>query len=229
LDIAISLLVFELHVRELIGVAALRRIMHDWIGRNIPNPGRVASPPAGRSSCRRSRRGFVALGLDHRCRATDHPRHMSPEPASGSRLLTIGYQGRSLSDLVRRLRQRRVVLLVDVREIARSRRPEFNAAPLAAALERAGIRYEHAPQLGSPTRLRKALYESGDFERFAGLYLAFVRRWRTDDVADLARVVRREGTVCILCYESDAELCHRHIVATEALRARGGDFIIEHL
>jgi uncharacterized protein (DUF488 family) len=154
---------------------------------------------------------------------------MHSEPASGSRLLTIGYQGRSLSELVRRLHERHVVLLIDVREIARSRRPEFNAAPLSAALERVGIRYEHVPQLGSPTRLRKALYESGDFERFAGLYLAYVRRWRGDDVAQLTRAVRREGTVCILCYESDAEMCHRHIVAAEALRVRGGRIIVEHI
>jgi uncharacterized protein (DUF488 family) len=155
---------------------------------------------------------------------------MPPGPASGSRLLTIGYQGRSLANLVRRLRDRQVVLLIDVREIARSRRPEFNATPLSAALERAGIRYEHAPHLGSPSRLRKTLYETGDFERFAGLYLAYVRRWRTEDVADLTRAVHREGTVCILCYESDPELCHRHIVAAEALRARGGrQLIVEHL
>jgi len=155
---------------------------------------------------------------------------MPTELLTGSRLLTIGYQGRSLSGLVRRLRDRQVVLLIDVREIARSRRPEFNGSRISAALARTGIRYEHAPQLGSPSTLRRALYESGDFERFAGLYLAYVRRWRTDDVADLTRTVRREGTVCILCYENDAELCHRHIVAAEALRSRGGSRLtVEHI
>lgn len=149
---------------------------------------------------------------------------------SGSRLLTIGYQGRSLDELVRRLRRRHVRLLVDVREVARSRRPEFNGSRLADAVGRAGVRYQHAPALGSPSSLRRTLYESGDFERFADLYLAFVRRWRTDDVAGLTRLVRREGSVCILCYEHDAMVCHRHIVATEALRARGGGaLVIEHL
>lgn len=155
---------------------------------------------------------------------------MRTEPASGSRLLTIGYQGRSLAELVARLRARDVRLLVDVREVARSRRPEFNQGRLAAALDAAGIGYRHAPDLGSPGSLRRALYETGDFERFAGLYLAYVRRWRMDDVANLTRTVRREGTVCILCYESDAASCHRHIVATEALRARGGaHLVVEHL
>ena len=155
---------------------------------------------------------------------------MRLEPASGSRLLTIGYQGQSLTELVRRLRSREVRLLIDVREIARSRRPEFNRSRLSKALARAGIRYQHVPELGSPSGLRRALYESGDFERFADLYLAYVRRWRTSDVADLTRIVRREGTVCILCYESDATQCHRHIVAAEAQRARGGNSLsIEHL
>src|SRR5258708_7875988 len=155
---------------------------------------------------------------------------MQHEPASGSRLLTIGYQGRSLEGLVRRLRSRDVRLLVDVREIARSRRPEFNQSRLSDALERAGIRYQHAPELGSPTAMRRALYETGDFDRFAGLYLAYVRRWRLDDVASLTRLVRREGTVCILCYENEASACHRHIVASEALRARGGsELTVEHI
>ena len=131
---------------------------------------------------------------------------------------------------MRRLRTHGVRLLVDVRAVARSRRPEFNGVRLAAALERAGIRYQHAGELGSPGSLRRALHESGDFERFAGLYLAHLRRWRKDDVADLRRLVRREGTVCILCYENEAARCHRHIVASEILRARCGlGLVVEHI
>jgi hypothetical protein len=42
------------------------------------------------------------------------------------RLLTIGYQGRSLADLVQRLVANDVQLLLDLRRVARSRRPEFN-------------------------------------------------------------------------------------------------------
>ena len=170
---------------------------------------------------------FVQVDPTH---STTHHATVKTGSGAGSRLLTIGYQGRSLPDLVARLRARDVRLLVDVREVARSRRPEFNQRRLAAALDEAGIAYRHSPELGSPGSLRRALYESGDFERFAGLYLAYVRRWRMDDVAGLTRAVRREGTVCILCYESDAASCHRHIVATEAMRARGGThLVVEHL
>ncbi len=157
-------------------------------------------------------------------------RRVAVELASGSRLLTIGYQGRSLTELVRRLRNRDVRLLVDVRERARSRRPEFNQSRLSAAVVSARIAYVHLPSLGSPIKIRRALYETGDFERFAGLYLAYVRRWRLDEVAVLASYVRQQGTVCILCYESGAELCHRSILANEALRIRARPyFSIEHI
>ncbi len=155
---------------------------------------------------------------------------MHDEPASGSHLLTIGYQGRTLPEVVRRLRVRDVRLLVDVRKVARSRRPEFNHWRLAEALNGAGIEYKHAPALGSPSSLRRLLYETGDFDRFAGLYLAYVRRWQMTALAGLTRLVRKNGRVCILCYETDAMSCHRHIVAAEAIRARGGSrLIVEHI
>jgi len=134
------------------------------------------------------------------------------------RLATIGYQGRTLRQLVRRLLDHDVRVLLDIRKVARRRRPDFNRNRIEAALGRAGIEYRHLPDLGSSRRLRKHLYETGDFERFRGLYLSYVRRWRLSEVRALANEARREGTICILCYESDAASCHRGIVAAEALR-----------
>ena len=141
--------------------------------------------------------------------------------AQVERLATIGYQGRTLRQLVRRLREHDVRVLLDIRKVARSRRPDFNGTRMASALMRAGIEYQHLPALGSSQRLREHLYQTGDFERFRGLYLAYVRRWRRAEVRALARAARREGTICILCYESDAASCHRGIVAAEALRTHG--------
>lgn len=141
--------------------------------------------------------------------------------ASSERLATIGYQGRTLRQLVRRLAENDVRVLLDIRKVARSRRPDFNGHRIEAAVGRAGITYRHVPTLGSSRRLREHLYETGDFERFRGLYLAYVRRWRRSEVRALASEARREGTICILCYESDATTCHRGIVAAEALRADG--------
>lgn len=137
---------------------------------------------------------------------------------SPDRLLTIGYEGRTLRGLIRRLVDNDVDVLLDIREVARSRRPDFNSGRLAAAAVRAGIAYRHIPELGSSRKLRVHLYETRDFDRFAGYYLAYVRRWRLAEVRSVARAARIEGTVCILCYESDHARCHRGIVAAEALR-----------
>src|SRR5438445_5775985 len=125
------------------------------------------------------------------------------------RLATIGYQGRTLRQLVRRLRQHDVRVLLDIRKVARSRRPDFNGSRIEIAVARAGIEYRHLPELGSSRRLREHLYDTGDFERFRGLYLSYVRRWRLSEVHALAKEARREGTICILCYESDPADCHR--------------------
>jgi len=143
-------------------------------------------------------------------------------------LLTIGYQGRSLVDLVRRLRAHDVHTLVDVREIARSRRPDFNQGRLADAVRTADIAYLHMPELGSKGAARRELYETGDFERFAGLYLRYVRRWRLAQVRQLCQLADRSGVVCILCYEADHEVCHRSIVANEAVRLKTKVFV-QHL
>lgn len=155
---------------------------------------------------------------------------MASELASGSCLFTIGYQGRSLEQLITTLRRHDVRLLIDVREVARSRRPEFNAAHLSVKLARWDIGYKHFPTLGSPRRLRATLFETHDFERFAGLYLAYVRRWRLPVVDELRRLARHRGMVCILCYESDAAACHRGILADEARsRAHRQPLMIRHI
>src|SRR5207237_3004513 len=130
-------------------------------------------------------------------------------------LLTIGYQGRTLSQLVARLVKRDVRVLIDIREKARSRRPEFNERQLADAVRRRGIEYLHLPSLGSKTAARRELYATGDFERFAGFYLSYVRRWRIPEVRELYRLIYREGVVCILCYEADTDQCHLSLVGSE--------------
>jgi len=91
-----------------------------------------------------------------------------------------------------------------------------------------GIDYLHIPTLGSKTAARHDLYETGDFERFAGLYLSYVRRWRVPDLKELCRLASREGVVCIMCYEADHEQCHRSIVASEAIRLRS-TVHVEHI
>ena len=66
-------------------------------------------------------------------------------------LFTVGYQGRTLPQFVKLLREQDITLLVDVRERPVSRKRGFSALPLSEALRKVGIGYESDRQLGNPT------------------------------------------------------------------------------
>jgi uncharacterized protein (DUF488 family) len=69
-------------------------------------------------------------------------------------VFTIGYEGRSLQDILRLLKSHHIQVLLDVGENAVSRKPGFGCGPLARAVEAEGIRYLHEPLLGNPQNNR---------------------------------------------------------------------------
>lgn len=138
--------------------------------------------------------------------------------AASTPLATIGYEGATLPALLDALRDAGVSLLVDVRAVARSRRPGFAKSRLAAALAEAGIGYQHLRGLGTPADGRAAARAG----RHAEMRTVFRSHLATPeaqgDLAVLTDLVAREH-VCLLCFEADPRHCHRLLVA-EALAAR---------
>ena len=65
-------------------------------------------------------------------------------------IVSVGYQGRSVGELIDVLRQGGVEVLVDVRLNPISRKPGFSKNPLSQALAEAGIGYRHERELGNP-------------------------------------------------------------------------------
>ncbi len=140
-------------------------------------------------------------------------------------LFTIGYEGRDVPDLVGRLVEHGVDVLVDVRERAQSRKTGFSKTALSEELGDAGIDYLHVPALGSPRALRQWARETGDVDTFFVEYrrhldghLDSIRQ-----VADLGRSKR----ICLLCFEEDHRMCHRSVVARSARASMRGR--IQHL
>lgn len=127
-------------------------------------------------------------------------------------LSTIGYQGASLAGLIATLRESGIGVLVDVRDVAYSRRPEFSSRALAAALEAAGLAYVHLRGLGNPKSSRDAA-KAGDIAAYRRLFAEHMTsplaRADLDRLAELAR----NGGACIMCYERDPAECHRSLVA----------------
>lgn len=126
-------------------------------------------------------------------------------------LYTIGYEGLDLPEFVVRLKGSGVKRVVDVRELPLSRRRGFSKSPLAEALEREGIRYEHVRALGNPKPLRER-FKSGDVDGGARRYRTYLHNGSRSALIELAESIDGEKT-CLLCVERSHVDCHRSIIA----------------
>jgi uncharacterized protein (DUF488 family) len=130
------------------------------------------------------------------------------------RLVSIGYEGRDINELIRYLRQESVDVLVDVRLNPISRKPGLSKRRLAESLASAGIDYVHMRELGNPKDNREG-FRAGD-------RLARDRFWqllRTEEATQALRHVTElldNEVVALLCFEGEHSDCHRGLVA-EAL------------
>jgi uncharacterized protein (DUF488 family) len=128
-------------------------------------------------------------------------------------LATIGYEAATIPDLLGALGAGGVELLVDVRAVARSRRPGFAKTKLAANLKGAGIDYLHLRGLGTPADGRAAA-RAGRHDTLREIYGEHLDTVAAqEDLATLAGVVRAGRRVCLLCFEADPAHCHRSMVA----------------
>ena len=127
-------------------------------------------------------------------------------------LLTIGYEGCTIQNVLESLKAARVGLLIDVRAVPRSRKPGFSKRQLAAGLDAQGIPYIHLQGLGTPKAGRDAV-RAGRPEHMQAIFREHMASDQAQ--ADLARAtsLARETRVCLLCFERDPGCCHRRIVA----------------
>lgn len=133
---------------------------------------------------------------------------------------TIGYEGKTIAQFIDKLKRFNVEQLVDVREIALSRKNGFAKTALRKMLAESGIVYKHLPELGSPTQIRHKLHEEGDYELFFKEYTESLERDESQKaLTNLEELAHIRRTV-IMCFEFDVEKCHRKIIK-ERLTADG--------
>jgi uncharacterized protein (DUF488 family) len=142
---------------------------------------------------------------------------------SAMRVFTIGHGTRPAEELVDCLAEVGVLTLVDVRRFPGSRRnPQYNRAPLAAALDQAGVAYVHAEELGGRRRGeasegRFACIREPAFRSYAG------RMGRPEWQQALAEPVAAPSP-CFMCAETPWQRCHRRLIA-DLLAARGYEVV----
>ncbi len=129
-----------------------------------------------------------------------------------SKLWTIGYERVGIPDFIAALKTAKIKTLLDVREIANSRRAGFSKKSLAASLDAAGIAYIHMKALGTPKAGREAA-RKGDVKTMHRIFKARLAEPESQlalaEAADLAK----QSRVCLMCLEHDWRVCHRAIVA----------------
>ncbi|MCE5194039.1 MAG: DUF488 domain-containing protein [Nitrospiraceae bacterium] len=147
------------------------------------------------------------------------------EPVS---LLTVGYEGRNISEFIDNLLNKKVRTLIDVREIPASRKFGFSKNQLLGHLEEVGIKYIHIKDLGSPKTLREKLRENNDFDSFFKKYSAYIQT-RLDIVKKIYEDIIMHEKSCIMCFERNPSQCHRKIVAEKVKEIDGNGLVITHI
>lgn len=143
-------------------------------------------------------------------------------------MFTIGYEGLSPEAFLDRLIEHNVDVLADVREIPMSRKKGFSKSKLENLLKKHEIEYVHLKDLGSPTPLRRKLKLDHDYGSFFKEYSIHLLGSATNSLEILQKLaVQRK--VCLMCFERDANHCHRRIVAEEVKKMDGNGLVVKHL
>lgn len=142
-------------------------------------------------------------------------------------IFTLGYQGHSIASFVELLQAHGITAIIDVRERPFSRKPDFTKKRLAAHLEAAGISYVHLVELGTPKPIRDEVRRSKNYPAFFAAVMPLIE---AEELALQAVIARAEAETCaLLCFEAQAEECHRLAVADALVRRAGERLRVEHL
>jgi uncharacterized protein (DUF488 family) len=127
-------------------------------------------------------------------------------------LFTIGYEGKTMEEFLAEVAAAGVERVIDVRAVAASRRPGFSKTALANALRERGVDYLHLRPLGTPAAGREAARKG----RTAEMRRIYAGQLETDEAAltmEQALAAAAERPSALLCFEAEAEGCHRSMLA----------------
>ena len=135
---------------------------------------------------------------------------------SDQTLFTIGYEGKSIEAFINLLIINDVRLICDDRKNPLSRKFGFSKNKLSHISETIGIKYLHVPELGIESEKRKLLKTNNDYDALFSEYESNISSF-LPYLEDIYSMILSHNRVALLCYESDAAMCHRHIIRDQLL------------
>ena len=127
-------------------------------------------------------------------------------------IFTIGYEKAKPDDFMAALSAAGVALVLDVRDKAWSRRPDYIGKRLAARLDAAGLGYRWMPELGTPQAGRTAA-KDGDMDAWRRSLADRLAGTEAQAALAQAAILAAERPIALLCLEADPARCHRSVVA----------------
>lgn len=116
-------------------------------------------------------------------------------------IFSIGHSNVSIGIFIKKLKEYKIKVLVDVRTIPLSRYcPHFNEKPLRATLAKETINY---------------------LFRGANLGGRAVNVQFEETINELVELAKSGKRVCVMCSEKDYQKCHRHTVLTPLFEKQG--------
>lgn len=129
-----------------------------------------------------------------------------------NKLATIGYETDTQGGMIARLKAAKVELVVDVRAVASSRKAGFSKTLLGNSLKEQDIDYLHLRPLGTPKAGRDAA-RAGRTDEMRQIFNAHLEEPEAMLALAQATELAKTKRIALLCYEDDANCCHRQIVA----------------
>lgn len=136
------------------------------------------------------------------------------------KLATIGYEMNTQAQLIEKLKDAAVEVVVDVRAVAASRRAGFSKTLLSSSLNEAGIGYVHLRALGTPKPGRIAA-RAGKVAEMHEIFEAHLAEPAAQVELAKAAEMAKGKKIALLCLEADHDACHRSIVADRICEAIG--------
>lgn len=142
-------------------------------------------------------------------------------------LFTIGYEGLSLEQFMRLLLAYGIELLIDVRDLPISRKKGFSKKSLSLAVVNSNKSYLHIKSLGCPPNIRHEYQDDKNWTRYAVRYNKFLKQ-QVAALEELSRIVAKRRCA-LLCFEADAERCHRSLIVQELKQYWNTELDVVHI
>ncbi len=127
---------------------------------------------------------------------------------------TIGHSTRSIADFIAALATNQIKLVADVRLLPGSKRyPQFNKDALSDSLGKAGIGYEHFPEIGGRRKPKPDSHNTAwRNDAFRGYADHMETKEFQNGIARLVDLADRIGPTAIMCSEAVSWRCHRALI-----------------